>query len=93
MINIDGIQPVSAAKAIQPSDAPVAPQDSAAPGWVRDVVDISTASILAARIHEVPDVRTDLVQRIRREIEAGTYETEARIDATVDRLMEEMFPH
>ena len=92
MINVDGINPVSAARPVQPAQAPVAPQDNTAPGWVTDVVDISIASILAARIHEVPDVRTDLIQRVRDEIEAGTYETEERIDATVDKLMEELLP-
>ena len=92
MINIDGIQPISPAKAVQPTQAPVAPQDNTAPGWISDVVDISPASILAARIHDVPEVRADLVQRVRQEIEAGTYETEERIDVTVDRLMEELFP-
>jgi len=93
MTNVDGIQPVSAARPIQPAQGPVAPQDNAAPGWISDVVDISTASILAARVHDMPDVRTDLVQRVRQEIEAGTYETEERIDVTVDRLMDELFGH
>ena len=92
MTNVDGIQPVSAARPIQPTQAPIAPQDNAAPGWISDVAEISTASILAARIHEIPDVRTDLVQRVKQQIEAGTYETEERIDVTVDRLMDELFP-
>ncbi len=92
MTNIDGIQPVPPTGPIQPPQGPVAPHGNAAAGWINDVVDISTAAILAARIHEVPDIRTDLVQRLRREIEAGTYETEERIDVTVDRLMDELFP-
>jgi anti-sigma28 factor (negative regulator of flagellin synthesis) len=37
-------------------------------------------------------VREDLVARVKAEIEAGTYETEQRIERTVDRLCEELFP-
>ena len=32
-------------------------------------------------------VRSDLVERVRREIDAGTYETDEKLDATVDRLL------
>jgi hypothetical protein len=33
-------------------------------------------------------VRWDLVERIRREIEAGTYETTEKLEAALDRLVE-----
>ncbi len=36
------------------------------------------------------DIRTDLVQSIKQQIEAGTYETDAKLDAAVDRLMDEL---
>lgn len=36
-------------------------------------------------------VRTDLVQRIRGEIAAGTYLTNEKLDAVVDRLHRELF--
>ena len=92
MIDINGIQPVSAPKAVQSIQPPAVAQSQTGPGWVSDVVDISTASILAAQVHQTPGVRTDLVQRVKQEIEAGTYETQERIDVTVDRLMDELFP-
>ena len=92
MMDINGINPVSAPKAVQPAQPPAVAQSQTGPGWVADVVDISTASILAAQIHQNPGVRTDLVQRIKQEIEAGTYETQERIDVTVDKLMDELFP-
>jgi len=92
MFNIDGIQPVSAPKAVEPAQPPLAAQGQTGPGWVADIVDISTASILAAKIHQAPGVRADLIQRVREEIEAGTYETQERIDVTVDKLMDELFP-
>jgi hypothetical protein len=36
---------------------------------------------------EDPDIRTELVERIRREIAAGTYETQERWNAALDKLM------
>jgi len=32
-------------------------------------------------------VRQDLIDRVRSEIESGTYETEARLDGAIDRLL------
>jgi len=35
-----------------------------------------------------PDIRTDLVQRLRLEIANGTYETPDKLDAALDRLLD-----
>jgi hypothetical protein len=35
-------------------------------------------------------VRIDLVASIRKQIEAGTYETEDKVDVSVDRLMKDL---
>ena len=37
-----------------------------------------------------PDIRADLVRRVRREIAAGTYETPEKLDAALDRLLEDL---
>ena len=37
-----------------------------------------------------PDVRTDLVARVRREIQAGTYDTAEKLEAALDRLAERL---
>ena len=37
-----------------------------------------------------PDIRADLVRRVRREIAAGTYETPEKLAAALDRLLEEL---
>ncbi len=47
---------------------------------------------LAARLRNDAPIRMDLVQRVKEEIAAGTYETPERIEQTVDKLMEELFP-
>ncbi len=43
-----------------------------------------------ARAKEMPMVRRELVERIRAEIDSGTYETPERIEAAIDRLLEEL---
>jgi anti-sigma28 factor (negative regulator of flagellin synthesis) len=58
-----------------------------APG---DRVEISDLARFMGQLHGEAVVRHGLVERIREEIEAGSYETPERINATVDILMEEL---
>jgi len=44
----------------------------------------------ADRARKLPSVRRELVERVKAEIEAGTYETSDRLDAAIDRLIEEL---
>ena len=37
-------------------------------------------------LNELPDIREELVSRIRREIEQGIYVTPAKIEVAIDRL-------
>ncbi len=74
----------------------VGPVDNAAPAsqapGASDVVEISSIAKLAAKIHELPDVRAELVEKVKTEIASGEYETPQRIELTIDRLMDELFP-
>ena len=56
-----------------------------------DKVELSGRAQLLSKLHELPDVRTDLVERIKAEIDAGTYETPDKIDAAIDKLAEDLF--
>jgi hypothetical protein len=38
-----------------------------------------------------PGIRKDLVAKVRKEIEAGTYDTEEKWDAALDRLLERLY--
>ena len=58
---------------------------------VSDIVEISEVAKLAAKLREIPEIRTDLVEQVKAEIAAGTYETPERVDIAVERLMEEFF--
>lgn len=65
-----------------------------------DRVEISPAAQEAARLAEAAEaraaekadapIRADLVARLRSEIDSGAYETPEKLDAALDRLMDEM---
>ena len=55
-----------------------------------DSVEFSQAARYLAKIAELPDIRQDLVDRVKGEIAAGTYETEDKIDALLDSLAEDV---
>ena len=92
MTDINAIQPTGTAKPIdavaqaaqagasRPVEAPVP----------KDVVEISEIARLAAQIQEIPDVRAELVEAVKAQIVAGTYETPERIEIAVQRLTDEL---
>lgn len=55
-----------------------------------DQVDISAEADMVSRVHELPDVRTDRVAEIRQQIAAGTYDTDAKFDVAIGRLLDEL---
>lgn len=55
-----------------------------------DRVELSDASRLLARLQGMPEIRQELVERVRGEIEAGTYETPERIDQAIEAMMDEL---
>lgn len=92
MANIHGINPMVPANNVDPVGAASAAKAAANFAASQDVVEISTVTRLSARIAEIPEVRTELVERVKAEIAAGTYETPEKLDIAVTRLMEELFP-
>lgn len=93
MANIFSVHPPNGTQGIG-SVGPARPKAAATQASsVSDTVEISTAGLLAAKLQGPVGVRTDLVQRVKEQIATGTFETPERIDATVDRLMEELFPN
>ena len=55
-----------------------------------DEVQISAAARLIDQLSDIPEVRADRVAEIRSQIAAGTYETGERLDAALDRLLDEI---
>jgi len=53
-------------------------------------VTISPAAEAAIQATETAGIRQDVVNRVRAEIAAGTYETSAKLDVALDRLLDEV---
>lgn len=58
-------------------------------GLPADRVEISEMATFMGKLRSMSDIRHNLVERIRAEIEAGTYETPERINATIEILLDE----
>ena len=55
-----------------------------------DRVDISAAAEAAIQASEGGEVRHDLVNQIRAQLAAGTYESAEKLDVAIDRLLDEI---
>lgn len=90
MSNINGIGPthsVNPAQATRP--AAKAPETTATPANRTDRVELSNVNALLTKL-KTNDVRTDMVADIKAQIEAGTYETDDKLDAAIDKLMDDL---
>ena len=88
---IEGINNPVHAAAKPSARSGVSQTDGPQPGAERiDAGDALELSAAARKQIEQPDsqgIRTELVERVRSEIAAGTYLTDDKIDAVIDRLM------
>jgi anti-sigma28 factor (negative regulator of flagellin synthesis) len=57
---------------------------------IADEVDISEAARFAEMVQQMPEMREDRVEAVRQQIADGTYETSARLNAAVERLLDEI---
>lgn len=55
-----------------------------------DEVELSTTARLMNRLDQISGVRDDVVSRVRQEIEAGTYDADAKLDLAIERLAEDL---
>lgn len=55
-----------------------------------DKVELSDMAQMLSRLAQFPDVRQDLVERIRRQIADGSYETPEKLDTTVQNLLDDL---
>lgn len=91
-MQVNGIGNVHGAQNIQPSNAarPAEQASQTEAISTNDEISISQEADLLSRIHEMPDVRQDVVDQIRAEIANGTYETGDKLDIAASRLLDEM---
>lgn len=56
----------------------------------QDRVEISDAARWKAKLAEVSPMRDELVESVRAQIEAGTYETDAKIRVAAEKLLADL---
>jgi len=56
-----------------------------------DKVELSPEARMLSKLKNLPDVRQDLVDRVRQQIASGTYETPDKVEALLDGLAQELF--
>ncbi|MCJ7543574.1 MAG: flagellar biosynthesis anti-sigma factor FlgM [Phycisphaerae bacterium] len=88
--NVDGVHGAAAPKPVEPAGVVPPSASPAPPPGISDVVEISQVAKLAAMVQQIPDIRVDLVQRIKAEIAAGIYETPERLEIALDKLLNEL---
>jgi negative regulator of flagellin synthesis FlgM len=59
-------------------------------GTPRDQVEISPLGQMLDGISRLPEIRHERVEEIRSQIAAGTYETPAKLELALDRMLDEM---
>jgi negative regulator of flagellin synthesis FlgM len=84
--HLHGAQPLNAPHGIRSSQSAQRTQ-AASQG---DSVEISSAGRLAEQMSQIPDIRQDRVNEIRSQIAAGTYETDAKLNVALERLLDEI---
>lgn len=75
-----------------PARTPTPPDAPDAPRRAPDTVDLSEQARYLDALRTGADVRTNLVQRVRAAIEAGTYDTSDKLDAAVENLLDDLIP-
>jgi hypothetical protein len=87
--NINGVVGAAPTRAVAREGAStVAPHRGEVLETPEDAVEFSDVGLRLAR--ELPSHRAERIQQLREEIANETFETEARIEGTVDRLLEEL---
>ena len=55
-----------------------------------DELHLSDAADMAARVHDLPEIRQDRVAALRQAIASGAYETDEKLNVALDRLLDEI---
>ncbi len=91
-MNINGTPHIHGPHGINAPHAPFRnhPTQASTAAQPVDRVEISPAAQAASQASETGEIRQGLVDNIRAQIAAGTYETPGRIGIAIDRLLDEI---
>lgn len=90
MSDISPVRHAQAALSIQALRAQNVPAGGPAAARGSDSVQLSSHAQLLSKLADVPEIRADLVQGVRRQIDAETYVTEEKIEIATQRLLDEL---
>jgi anti-sigma28 factor (negative regulator of flagellin synthesis) len=90
MSDVGPISQSHAAAAAKSSRFSRTAQQAALPQRPTDSIELSDHARLLSKISQLPEIRQDLVDRVRSEIESGSYNAEAKIDTVIERLAEDL---
>lgn len=83
---VHGPQSISAPHALRAS----ATATATAPAATRDELAISDVGGFVDLVHDLPDIRQDRVAELRAAIAGGRYESDAKLDAALENLLDEL---
>jgi negative regulator of flagellin synthesis FlgM len=91
-MHISGTTHIHGPHGINPPHGPFRgqPARETPPSQGADRVEISSAAEAAIQAAESGEMRTELVNQLRAQIAAGTYETPEKLDVALDRLLDEI---
>jgi len=92
MSSINGIGPNTPIQRVvsQPIQKQLPIQPAKQQKAIADKVQLSHVNHVQATLKTAGDFRADKVDAIRAQLKAGTYETEAKLDAAIDRLIDDL---
>jgi negative regulator of flagellin synthesis FlgM len=82
---LHGAQSIAGPHGARPAQPMVRPEAA----QIADEVDISEAARLVEQVQQMPDIREDRVEAVREQIAEGTYETADKLNAAIERLLDE----
>lgn len=82
--------PIERAARMQSAHANKRKTTSNGHGVAGDRVEVSQHARLMQRLRELPEVRVELIERVRRDMAGGAYESPSVIDAAIERLIQEV---
>ena len=88
---INGTATVHAAQGLNsPHRTPAAAPQSVGSSYGSDQVDISPEADLLSQVHNMPEIRADRVADLKAQIAAGGYDTDEKLSAALDGLLDEL---
>lgn len=72
------------------SKSTTASSDSATSTRSSDRVELSNQARLLSKLKQLPEVREDLVNSVKSQIDAGNYDTDERFDTAVNALLDDL---